>query len=351
MKNLILLYTLLLIVCACTKEGDKVIVSGFEAPTLSSTKTQLDLEEVNAQNLALQIVWQQPVLNASQPISQKAIKNTLQLSVDQNFSTIGRSIDSDASSISYTHEQLNRILLGLGFAPNEGKTLYARVVSKLANNITPLYSNVIPIALKAYQPAENADYLHMSNKDMTQFPWKLCSRNKNGFYDGFVQVDQWYNFYLLDEPSAAASKIYGSYPADNGQYKLHAGDDRWNCWTNNGGYLYISADVNKLEWKEIVISSLSVTGDFNGWSTSANSMTYDAQAKVWKATITTTAPEQWGMKILVNESWSWFFGTAENEGECTLYGADASGFKYDKVGTHTLILDLSDPKAFKYSIQ
>ena len=349
MKNILILFTTFFLLYSCTKEGEVVTVDGFEAPNLSSTSNQLTLEEVKAQDLALQFVWQQGSLNSSHPISASAIKNTLELSVDANFSTIGRLVASEGLSISYTHEQLNKILLNLGFLPNEGKLLYARVHSKIANNMEDLYSNIISVNLKAYEPAENADYLYMSNTDKTSFPWKLCSRAKNGQYDGFVKVDQYYNFFLMDEPSAAASKIYGSAP--NNQYTLYAGDDRWNCWTNNGGYLYIKANVNNMEWSETVINSLSVTGDFNGWSTTATPMTYDAQAKVWKATITTTSPEQWGMKILINESWSWFFGTSENEGEATLYNADASGFAYSKVGTHTLILDLSDPKAFKYSIQ
>ncbi len=350
MKKILIIYILTLLIWGCKKEGEQVVLTGFEAPILSTTVTNAVLEEQQAANLALQFVWASSQLNSTKSIAQSAVKNTLELSVDPTFATIGRRVEGDALAVSYTHDQINKVVLAMGFEPAVPKKLYARVSSKLANNLDVLISNTVEVTIQAYQPSDNADYLFMSNRDMTQFPWKLCSRNKDGFYDGFVKVDQWYNFYLLDEPSAQASKIYGSAPKDGGQYTLHSGDDRWGCWTNNGGYLYISADMNKMEWKETVINSLAVTGDFNGWNDKATLMVYDSEAKVWKTTITTSAPEQWGMKILINGSWTWFFGASENDGECTLNSADASGFKYDKVGTHVLSLDLSDPKAFKYSI-
>ncbi|WP_437922153.1 DUF5111 domain-containing protein [Sphingobacterium sp. LRF_L2] len=347
----IIICALALVVMACKKEGEQPTISGLEGAVLHSSADDIQLDVTTRKGVALQLVWNEATLNTEQPIAASALKNTLQLSIDASFATIAKSVEQVPASLSYTHEQLNNLVLGMGFLPAEKKTLYVRVVSSLSRNSEAVYSNVLAIDITAYEPVADANYLYVANKELTQFPWKLCSRKEDGVYDGFVKVDPWYNFYLTNEESASASLIYGSYPVNGNQYILYSGDDRWNCWTTNGGYLYLSADVNKLSWKETVVESLAVTGDFNGWSTTATPMIYDSSAKVWKASITTTAAQQWGIKVLINGSWTWFFGAAEQEGVCSLYTSDASGFAFDKVGTHTLILDLSDPQAFRYVVE
>lgn len=350
MKNFIICF-IALFFASCAKEGEQAVLTGFETATLRSTVSDITLAQSSSRNLAVQFVWNQPELNTNVDVAQSLVKTTLQLSTDRNFATIGRSVESVGSSVSYSHQQLNRIVLAMGMQIDNKQEVYVRLVSRLANNIEVKYSNVLAIAVTPYEEVAAGDYLYIANNDLTTFSWKLCSRKEDGFYDGFAKIDQWYDFYLTNEAQKDASKIYGSYPVSGNQYVLYAGDDRWNCWTSNGGYLYFTADVNKLEWKETVITSLAATGDFNGWNATANPLTYDAANNVWTATITTTAAEQWGMKILINGSWTWFFGAGENAGECGLYTADASGFAYDRVGTYTLKLDLSDPKAFKYTIE
>lgn len=342
---------LLTLLISCEKEGGKPAITDVGSATLKASKTAVQLDATMPRAVALQLMWNTPEPQSSEKIAQSQIKTTVQFSTDASFASIGRTVDVISASISYTHQQLNSMVLAFGFVPQEQQTLYARVVSRLAPNVELWYSNVLELAVTAFEPVEDGDYLFMANGDFSAFPWKLCSRLENGVYDGFVQADQWYNFYLTSEASADAATIYGSYPVDGNQYVLYAGDDRWNCWTSNGGYLYLKADINAMSWSETVVRTLSVTGDFNGWSTSANPMVYDREQQIWTATITTTAPEQWGMKVLINESWSWFFGASETEGVCNLYTADADGFAFDHVGTYQLILDLRDPKAFRYSVE
>ena len=349
MKNIILCFVIFLL-ASCSKEGDLAKLSGFDAAELKSTSTNVVLQQAEAKNIALQFVWNPSDMVATQSVAQSLVKTRVELSTDKDFTSIAKAYTSVGASLTFTHQQLNRLTIGFGFEPGEIETLYVRLVSVLASNVDPKYSNTLSISVTPYLEQSAADYLYVANKDLTTFTQKLCSRKEDGLYDGFVKMDQWQNFYLTNDASANASKIYGSYPVNGNQYVLYDGDDRWNCWVNNGGYLYLSADVNKKSWSETVISSLSVTGDFNGWSATATPMTYDAANNVWTATITNTAAEQWGVKILINGSWTWFFGTSETAGHTDLYTADASGFAYDKVGTHVLKLDLSDPKAFKYTI-
>ncbi|MBK1440710.1 SusE domain-containing protein [Parapedobacter sp. ISTM3] len=341
-----------IIAMACEKAGDTVVATGLTDPDLSATAETVILDEQERNTLALQLVWNtgEIQLTGGYDAKSMAIKTTALFALDEAFRTAARPQDVSSASLSYTHAALNELALGLGLVPGEPGTVYVRVETQLAANVPPKRSNTIRLTLTPYQPSDAADYLFMATSDFSAFPWKLCARDEDGRYDGFVRVDQWYNFYLASEESDAAPTIYGSYPEDGGQYRLHAGSDRWNLWTSNGGYLYLQADVNELTWSETVVRSLAVTGDFNGWSTDATPLTYDSERNVWTASITTTEPEQWGIKILVNGDWGFFFGEGPEEGVCALYRADAGGFAYPHVGTHTLTLDLSDPKAFRYTV-
>lgn len=355
--SLPIIQPLLLLVCtvgltACDKAGELVVASGFDNSVLSATAETAVLNEQEKDALALQLSWHIEEIQLSGGYSGDSgpMRTTVQFSHDQGFSAVARRLEVSGASLSYTHALLNDLVLALGFEPDESRTLYVRIETQLSANVAPQYSNALGITITPYAPSDAADYLYMATSDFSAFPWKLCSRLEDGRYDGFVRVDQWYNFYLTNEESANAETVYGSYPEDGNQYRLHAGTDRWNLWTSNGGYLYLQANLNNMTWSETVINSLSVTGDFNGWSTSATPLTYDSARQVWTATITTTEAEQWGIKILVNENWGFFFGEGPEDGECTLYTADAGGFPYPYVGTHTLTLDLSNPKAFRYTI-
>lgn len=353
MKKILFYILSIFLFISCKKEGSQAVLSGFQDGALTATATQLTLSQSAKDSVVLQLMWDAGKLSVSNgySVEESLLQTTVQYALDADFSNIKKEVAVTSSAISYTTAVLNNLVIGFGLTAGESGNLYVRLKTTLAANTSSKYSNVLTLKITPYEAGSDAAYLYMASTDLTSFPWKLCARNKDGKYDGFVKVDQWYNFLLTNEESNSASVIYGSYPADGNQYVLSAASDRWNLWTSNGGYLYIAANTNTLTWSETVVNSLSVVGDFNSWSTTATPMTYDAVNKVWTATITTTSAEQWGIKVLVNQSWSWFFGTSDEAGVCTLYTADANGFPYTKVGTYTLKLDLSDPQKFKYSVE
>lgn len=353
-KEVIMMLTVIAFFSSCQKDGDKLVATNLEQAKLTATASELVLTENMSDKMVFQLVWNQPEpqIEEGYDMADAAIATTLQFATDENFANVKSESTVSSSGMSYTGADLNTLILKMGLTAGERSTVYARIKSTIGANISPVYSNVIALAVTPYKPAEKVNYLYMANTDLTNFDLKLCSRDNNGVYDGFVKVNQWYNFLLTNEATANADVIYGSYPADGNQYTLYSGAGRWSCWTSNGGYLYIKADVNNLKWSETVINSLSVTGDFNGWSATATPMTYDAAKNVWTVDITTTAAEQWGIKILINGSWDFFFGAGEETGVCKLSTSSSdSGFPYTVTGTHKLTLDLSDPKAFKYTIE
>lgn len=339
---------------SCKKDGDKLVATDLEQAKLTATASELVLSEDMSDKLVFQLVWDQPEpkIEEGYYMADAPVATTLQFATDQDFSVIKKESTLSSNGMSYTAADLNTMVLKMGLTAGQRSTVYARIKSVIGVNIAPSYSNVVALAVTPYKPAEKVNYLYMANTDLTNFDLKLCSRDNNGVYDGFVKVNQWYNFLFTNKASASADVIYGSYPADGNQYTLYAEAGRWNCWTSNGGYLYVKADVNALKWSETVVNSLSVTGDFNGWSATATPMTYDAGNNLWTANITTTNAEQWGIKVLINGSWDFFFGAGADTGvlKLTTSSSDA-GFAYTVTGTHKLTLDLRDPKAFKYTIE
>ncbi len=351
-KKYIYLTLAVLFAVSCDSDIEKIVVTGFQAAVLTATAEDVVLSDANSDQLVFSLVWDSGELKTSDPekygLASTALTNTLQISVQSDFAKISP-FSETSNSVSYTGESLNALALKLGFVPGESSKLYARIKSELGSEIK--YSNVVSVSVTPYEASQSGNYLYMATDDLSSFPWKLYSRAEDGKYDGFMQVSQWFNFYLTSEESAEAETIYGSYPEDGGQYKLHSGDDRWKCWISTEGYVYLNADINALTWSETAVNSLTVVGDFNSWSDSATPMTYDEANKVWKVEITTASAEQWGIKILINNSWTFFFGIGDDDGICNLYTADANGFPYTAVGTHTLILDLSDPQTFKYRVE
>ncbi len=339
---------------SCKKDGDKLVTTDLQQASLTATSSDVVLTEDLSDKLVFQLVWNQPdpEVETGYYMADAAVSATLQFATDQSFTTIKNEAAVSSSGMSYTGSDLNTLALKMGFTAGEKSTLYVRIKSVIGPNIKPSYSNVVQVAVTPYEPAEKDDYLYMANTDLTTFDWKLYPRDNSGIYDGFVNVSQWYNFLLTNEASANADVIYGSYPADGNQYTLYPGTGRWSCWTSNGGNLYIKADVNTLKWSETPVNSLTVTGDFNSWSATATPMTYDAANKLWTVNITTTAAEQWGIKILINGSWDFFFGNGDEAGVCKLSTSSSdNGFPYTLTGTHKLTLDLRDPKVFKYTVE
>src|SRR5690606_5912457 len=139
----------LLLLTACEKEGGKPTITGIEPATLVASKTEMLLDATTPKTVALQLMWNIDEPQSTEKIALSQMKTTVQFSTSASFGSIGRSVDVVSGSVSYTHQQLNSMVLALGLVPLEQQTIYARVVSRLAPNVEPLYSNVLELAVTA----------------------------------------------------------------------------------------------------------------------------------------------------------------------------------------------------------
>jgi hypothetical protein len=76
-------------------------------------------------------------------------------------------------------------------------------------------------------------------------------------------------------------------------------------------------------------------------------MSYDAVNKVWTATAN-FQPGQWGnsFQIIANSAWTIVYGDEDGDGILR-----AGEKVYPAAGTHTVIMDLSNPEKYRITIQ
>nr|WP_320058872.1 DUF5111 domain-containing protein [uncultured Bacteroides sp.] len=334
----------LMLVASCNNDGDTVTLSGFEAGELKATATDVVLTSEQSGNLVLAFAWNASELSVTQSdkygTSAGLLVNTLQLSTESGFSSIKEYTETNYSK-SFTGSVLNTLALSLGGKAGEATTIYARLKSSIGANQDPLYSNVVSVKVTPY---EKVFYLYMPKADSyTDFSNKLCSREGDGEYEGYVQASQWDNFKFSTEANMTTGTVYGS--SASGLYILDSSDAMWNIWFDEGGYFLIKASTNTQTWSKTAITSFSITGEFNAWSLTSDVMTYDSTTKKWSVTCN-ISNVLYGIQIIGNQNWSFKYGDADGNGELT----SGESIPVSEAGTYTITMDLSDPVKYTYTI-
>ena len=170
---------------------------------------------------------------------------------------------------------------------------------------------------------------------------RLYSAKGDGKYIGFYRTTKgWENFLLATE---GRETIYGSLPGS--QFVLDSSSKRYNLWVDEkvGLYLY-SVNLPESSWSYRYINKLTVAGSFNGGSTTANPMSYDASKKVWFADLNITEVG-WGMQILVDGKWEEVF---KSTGTGTLGYCEGDNIMPPGTGKYRLTINLYDMQHITY---
>jgi hypothetical protein len=305
-------------------------------------------ETGSGQHEAIAFTWDSLVYGVSTPVSYTIQLDTL----NGNFAApLEEAIITNRYSIAYTDSVLNKKCLNLlKLTPDVANTVKVRIKANMAFGNMPVYSNVKTLVITPFSVSKVISYLYMPGDvsgGWSNYTTMLCSRSNNGKYEGYVNASIWANFKFTDKADGTGV-FYGSVP--NSLYALDASSSCWSIWFDAAGYFKINADLNTMTWSKTAVTSFCVTGDFNGWSLTANPMTYDAVNKVWTATcdISTLG---WGLQILGNGDWGYKFGVSDggvNSGELSLGGANLMP---TNTGLRTVTMDLSHPEKYTFSIQ
>lgn len=344
----IFIFTLLpLLFASCNNDGEIVTLQDVQPAELVTSSSTILLTNATSATTMLTLSWniQNLAINdtAKYGIATNAMTNTLQIDTVQTFTYPKESIETGASK-SFTGAALNTLVLSMGLMPGKATTLYARMKSSIGANKDPLYSNVESVTVTPYNLVS---FLYMPGDvsgGWNNYSVKLCSPASDGKYEGYVQASQWANFKFYTQPNSTGT-VYGSLA--NSLYSLDASSSQWNIWFDAGGYFLIKANTNNLTWSKTAVTSFSITGEFNGWSLTANTMTYNATNKVWTA-VCNISTVLYGIQIIGNQDWSFKYGDNNNNGVLTSGG---SNIVVNTPGTYTVTMDLSNPEKYTYSIK
>jgi hypothetical protein len=335
----------MMLLFSCTDNETKYVINtpaagGF---VLTASKTTVTLAESGAgSRTAIAFQWDSLTYGVSTPVTYTIQMDTL----NGNFtSPVEEEIATNTYSISYSDSILNKKLLNqLKLKGNVQSKIKVRLQANLAFGNLPVYSDTLTINVTPYIVAKVVSYLYMPGVlSANDYTTKICSRENDGIYEGYVKAAQWANFNFTNKGDGTGT-WYGSTP--NSLYSLDSNSDKWNIWFDEGGYFLVKADLNTMTWSKKAITSVCVTGDFNSWSLTSDPMTYDETNKVWTASCNISTIG-WGLKFVINGDWTFFYGSNDT-GELTLGG---NNIVPASTGTKTITMDLSKPEKYTYTIQ
>lgn len=343
------LAALLLSVASCTVDDKNVIPQLGEKPVIVSPEegNSITLNPANPTNTAITIVW-----NHAKYAVNTEINYVVEMDkAGDNFDTPIELQAVPARQASLNVEQFNQKVLDAGLIPfatagveirvraSLGSNSSMEIISdKIAINVTPFTTELPKLAVAGNHQGWNpptAPVLASSAYGATD-------------YEGFVWLNGEYKFVA---PNAAGQFAWGN--TDYGDDGTFAGvlvaTGETNCVASTAGYYYVKANTATGTYSADP-ASWAITGAAtpNGWPDPApdHDMTYNPTTKKWEITIALTAGE---FKFRANNGWSLNLGGDNNgDGSMDFGGPNLS---VATAGTYTVILDLSNPRAYTYSIQ
>ena len=360
-KNFFL--TLAAITCftACEKDGEKIYLNSLEPGDLIASENTVMLTQKNSKQIVLSLAWTKDALTVSDPDMQAPdlTDMTMQVSTSEDFSnSITESVETSLSK-AYTGAELNTIAKNLGATPNVANSLYFRVKSSTGNNMKPVYTNTTVVSVTPYSIDMSVGYILDSKQEETGN--SLYSATSNGEYIGFMGATSWYNYYLREGDGT----IWGNDGVSGTAFLLSSENTKWNFWFPAlSGCYYVNVNTNKKVWSALYISNLTVNGDIEG------EMTFDRPNMRW--TMTFNAAQAGNLTIRTSgtgQLYDYSTGTDNSDsdtnpgiatsiafaqnGETLTFGQQPGDIIVNApaAGECTLILDLSNPKAWKVEVE
>lgn len=283
----------------CDSDADKMYVDGLEKSTLLTSGSEIVLENDNASLPAVTFVWTNEsklkiygttvagIADKSMPVY------NLQLSLTDDFANAhSQSVDNGVAS--FTVQELNTIVLGLGAKPFEKTDVYARINTSLGtNDVDSKPSEAQKLVVTCYK----VDYTsaRMLDKDKAEVVAYLYSADSDGDgepdvrgqYRGFVSAQAWGNFWLRENDGT----VWGNVGKDASEFLASKDADSWNFWFPgiSGCYLTeidVAEDTETKQWAATLIPSLTLSGD------TSIEMNFVRNENRWMCVVTTKADNQ-----------------------------------------------------------
>lgn len=340
---------------SCEVEDKNPVVEPGDKPVLVSPEegTSYVLDPANPANPSITVVWN----HAKYSVNTEVNYNVEIAQAGTDFTNPISLQITTARQISLSNEQFNAKVLEAGLIPFSVGGIDIRVKASLGtSNVMEVISNKITINVTPFTtdlPKLAVPGNHQGWNPATA-PLLASSAYGETDYEGYVWLDGEYKFL---RPKADGTFAWDGDAADWGDDGTFSGVlqnlSEVNCLATAGYYL-VKANTKTTGTGALTYSAdlanWAITGSAtpNGWPDPApdHDMTYNPTTKKWEITIALSAGE---FKFRANNGWSLNLG-ADNDGDDSMdYGGP--NLTVSTPGTYTVILDLSNPRKYTYSIQ
>ena len=279
---------------SCNNDGDKIYLSELEPSDMIATSDNVEITKENKNTYLLGLAWTKNTLVVSDAHmgAPEVVKTIIEVSSSSDFKTT--TIQSTESSLgkSYTGVDLNSIAKSLNLPANISSEIYFRLRGSVANNIDPVYSNVVNVKLTPFEIDMTKGYL--LNEKQNAMNLYLYSSLSNGIYTGFVNAASWSNYFLQEGDET----IWGNDGVSGAAFKLSSSieaGERWNMWyPDMTGCYYTTVDTKSKEWYTTFVEDVKLVGDIN------TTLIYDNANVTWKGEVTITESKSYSFTVQVN---------------------------------------------------
>ncbi|HEU4496974.1 MAG TPA: SusE domain-containing protein [Flavobacterium sp.] len=354
----------LLITGLACENDDQTIALPSGGPQLLAPAgaSSFQLLPQNAANAVTTLVW-----NHADYSVQTAVNYKVEVARGgTNFATIFSGGTTTQRFLVWTVEALNSVALQAGLTPFAAGQLDIRIKSSLGdNNVLEAYSNVITINVTPYTTSLPKLYMVGSFLQASGYGSNWTAANgvplaASAFgatdFEGYVNINDASAQFKFLPTNTNFDGDYGDTGASDGSY---SGTIEQTGEVNAGlpagqtaGYYRVQVNTNTLTYN-LAKTEWGIIGNATpgGWDNSTP-MTYDPTTKKWTviAVMTAQSAPDNGWKFRANNGWDINLGnTTVNSTTGTLrYGGDNIGIA--TAGTYKIELDLSNPRAYTYTI-
>ncbi len=242
--------------------------------------------------------------------------------------------------------EFNSIVSGAGLAPFTEGSLDVRLIATVGSvSSTPQISQPITILVTPFttELPKIAVPGNHQGWDPPTAPVLASSAFGATDYVGYVWLDGEYKFIA---PNTILEFEWGNtdWGDDNTFTGVLVETDEVNCNAPTAGYYLINADTDALTYSaQLTNWGLIGSATPDNWD-SDQDMTYDAGTATWTITLDLSAEE---IKFRSNDDWALNLG--DNDADLSLE-QDGANIAVPSAGNYTIVLDLSNPREYTYSL-